>query len=163
GLAGDGALTITGGTLNVSDESSIKTLALTSGTLGGAGTLSVTGTLTWSGGTMSDAGTTRIPAGAPLVSDGSGTVFLASGRRIENAGTVDLRSDRTISGSGTLGVLHNTGTVVKSAGTGATTISAAVENDGMLRADAGTLQLTGGDGAGGSDGDFAGAVVLGSQ
>ncbi len=146
GLAGAGGLTISGGTLSVTGDASIQTLAIASGTLGGTGTIDVTGTLTWSGGTMSDAGTTRIAAGATLVSEGTSTVFLASGRRIENAGTVDLRSDRTISGSGTLGVLHNTGTVM---GTGTTTISAAVENDGELRADSGVIRLTGGDGPGG--------------
>ncbi len=157
-------MTLAGATVNVPAGATATAAGanqFTSGTLGGVGTFGVTGTLTWTGGSMSDAGTTRVTG--RLVSEGATTVFLASGRLLENAGTVELRSTRTISGSGTQSVLHNTGTVVKSAGTGATTISTGVENDGGLSSTAGTIELTGGDGPGSSSGSFAGDVQLKSQ
>ena len=62
-----GALAITGGTLKTTsavDDSTIVTLSQSLGTLGGSNTLVLTGAgangSTWSGGTMTDSGTTRL-------------------------------------------------------------------------------------------------------
>ena len=77
------------------------------------------------------------------------TVFLETGRVVENAGTIDLRSDRFLTVSGSPApLIHNTGTVVKSAGAGTATINAALDNDGVVRSDSGTLELRGGGGPG---------------
>ena len=166
-LLSQGSLVHSGGTLNVTgvgaNESDVTDYTLSSGTLGGTGSLAVTGTMTWTGGSMAEAGTTRVAGGATLVRDQQNTVFLETGRRVENEGTIDLRSDRFISVSGSPApLIHNVGSVVKSAGAGTATILAALENDGVVRSDSGTLELRGGGGLGTSAGDFGAAAATGT-
>ena len=69
---------------------------LAAGAIGGTGTLTVTGTLPWTGGSMLEAGTTRVAGGGTLVRDQENTVFLETGRVVENLGTIDLRTDRFV-------------------------------------------------------------------
>ena len=117
----------------------------------------------WTGGTMRDAGTTTVAPAATLTRQAENTVFLESGRLLEIKGTLDFRTDRFISLSGVPApLIHNEGTVVKSAGAGTATISPAIDNDGVIRSDSGTLTLNGGDGAGSSDGDFGGPAAAGT-
>jgi G8 domain len=88
-----GALAISGGTLKTTstvDESTILTLSLsTTGTLGGSNTIVLTGSgangSTWSGGTMTDLGTTRLASGASLSLSGSPKVLQS--RKLELRGT----------------------------------------------------------------------------
>src|SRR5204862_40515 len=99
--------TISGGTLNLTDtgnDSNVATLAQSNGTLGGAATLNVTGTFTWSGGTMSDAGTTAVAAGATV--NQTGFVTAALGRTIDNLGTYDLQGNFNLNNSGS-STFHN--------------------------------------------------------
>ena len=51
-VPGERTLTISGGTLSVAQPSTIATLYLSSGTLTGAGDISVTDLFTWTGGTL---------------------------------------------------------------------------------------------------------------
>ena len=138
---------------------------LESGAFGGTGTLRVTGTLSWTGGSMRGAGITRVETGATLVREEQNTVFLENGRVLDVDGLLDLRTDRFISVSGAAPLIRNDGTIRKSAGAGTATIAGALENDGVLDSQAGTLDLRGGDGGGSSAGEFGGAageVSLGS-
>jgi hypothetical protein len=60
-LTSQDALTISGGSLSVASNSVIgNNLGLLGATLTGAGTITVTGMLTWSGGTMGGTGTPRV-------------------------------------------------------------------------------------------------------
>ena len=92
---------------------------LAAGQVSGTGELAVTGTLSWTGGSMTEAGTTRVASGGRLVRELENTVFLETGRRVENEGTIDLRSDRFISVSGSPApLIHNAGTVRQVGGRG---------------------------------------------
>ena len=165
-VTGTGTLSITGGTLNVTDEaeaSSLFDLSLAGGTLGGAGDLAVNHTFSWTGGTMSGIGTTTIAAPATLIRSAQNTVFLSDGRLLEIIGTLDLQTDRIINGTGLVApLIHNLGTVKKSAGAGIAQIFAAFENDGTVRSDSGTLELRAGDGAGQSAGGFGAPGAAGT-
>ena len=152
-LLSPGTLVHSGGTLNVTgtgaNESDVADYTLSGGTLGGTGTLVVSDTMSWTGGSMEGAGVTRVAGGASLVREPENTVFLETGRGVENVGTIDLRTDRFLSVSGSPApLIHNTGTVVKSAGAGTATIIAALDNDGVVRSNSGTLEVRGGGGPG---------------
>lgn len=84
---GDGQYRINAGTLLANSDFAIKKLDLQSGTLGGAGAVTITNLMNWTGGTMSGSGRTIIPAGAVLnaaLPSGGGL----NARTLENAGTV---------------------------------------------------------------------------
>ena len=132
---------------------------MSGGTLGGTGTFTIgSGTLTWTGGTMTDPGTTTVAAGATLAQDGP-TSFLA-GRVLENAGTYDFKSDRSVADSSAAApLIHNTGTIRKTGGTGEAIINPAVANDGTITSTSGKLTLRkGADVA--QPGTFAGSSDL---
>src|SRR5262245_51642043 len=59
-VSGAGQVLVTGGALVVNAPVSVANFNLFAGTLGGTGALTLTGTSTWSGGTMGDAGTTTV-------------------------------------------------------------------------------------------------------
>ena len=91
----DGTLALSASTLSVTSTaapSRIVTLAQTSGTLGGAATVLLTGSAanssSWSSGSMTGSGTTRIASGAALNIIGPSARILANGRSLENLGTV---------------------------------------------------------------------------
>ena len=88
GVAINGASTarVNGGTLTVAGAATALNLEINEGgTLDGAATLSVGGTLQWTGGTMAGSGLTQITAGASLsISGASGKNLM---RAINNAGT----------------------------------------------------------------------------
>jgi hypothetical protein len=151
------------------------------GVLRGTGTLTVDGAYNWSGGTMTDGGTTTI--NGPLAISGTVAKSLFGGRHLEtngtttwtgtgdistcgssftcvitNTGTWDIQNDRSmnISGGGTTTFVNN-GTLRKTAGTGATSIFAAVNNASVvdITVSGGTLGL---DGGGTSTGSFTGSA-----
>ncbi|MGD9690556.1 MAG: hypothetical protein AB7K52_12525 [Phycisphaerales bacterium] len=95
-----GPVTISGsGEVRFEANQSLATLTLTSGTLSGAGTVVVTGALTWQGGTMSGSGVTRIDPGATLTMN---TFSLKTLRRtIENFGTTAWTQGNVSSFDGT--------------------------------------------------------------
>ena len=157
------ALTITGTATFNSSDVTIATLNLqSSGVLGGSANVNVTGTANWSGGTMTGAGATNIPAGATLnlttglnnhlflaralnnagtaiLTQGgaSGTVFfLQSGTFNNQAGGVfDIRADRGINSNGGTNLFANAGVVRKSAGTGLSTVGIPFNNNGTVEVD----------------------------
>jgi PKD repeat protein len=82
---------LTGGTLEVLAGSSLTItdqLTLSSGTLTGAGTITVDGTLNWTGGTITGTGST-ILNGSGTIGGGSGSPSL-NGRTIDSAGQMTL-------------------------------------------------------------------------
>ena len=156
------------------DEESTFTDMRVTGTLAGAGTAIVTGTLDWAGGAMQDGGTTR-STGTMIMDPGNyGYLILQTGRRLETtgtgawragyvsgsvdvvweqSGTFDLRGETGsmfLAASGNYAKLHNTGTLVKSAGSGATHMAFALDNDGTVEAQSGELQFSTGTGSSGA-------------
>lgn len=193
---GQGVLTLT----DSAHASHVRDLTLVqNATLTGAGAVYVSGAFDWSGGSLTGSGATVLETGATgtlhgptsplylanrtLRNDGtlswpSGTLLVASGL-IDNRGTFRANSQDTYNNLGMLGNgaadtrFSNTGTVVKSVGTGTTRIDVPFDNDGVVRGDNGDLMFSGGGGSGqtatGSwDGSgsritfYAGSYTLGS-
>ena len=151
------------------------TTTLVGGTLTGAGTLLVNGILAWTFGTQSGTGETRIGAGGTLVRSGTSTVALTErtlrneglvtvtgtgaiqpgvGARIVNAlgATFDLQADSNIfAGNAPAARFENAGTLTKTGGTGTSTISIQLDNDGLVHGVSGNLRPNAGDGAGSSE------------
>ncbi len=130
--------------------------------------MTISATLTWTGGTMSGAGMTSIPVGAALNVDSSPQVILSQ-RTFSNAGTatwtsantngINLNTGAVFNNSGSFdcqannstfnvgtGTLNNSGTFKRSAGAGTVTISVgtgAFNNTGTLAVQTGILTLSG--------------------
>jgi hypothetical protein len=79
-------VTISGATVNFNGTSTVATVNLSSGTLGGSAVLSVMDTMNWSGGMMSGTGRTVIPSGASLNLT-AGNFATLNTRTLENGGT----------------------------------------------------------------------------
>jgi hypothetical protein len=166
--ATQGTLTLSGGTLNLTSTTPGDSVAagftMTFGTLGGAGLLQLSGTNTWTGGTMDGAsagGTTRLMAGGTLVHDVN-SVTLANGRVLEVAGAFELRDNSaSVSASGSAPTIHTaaTGTMTRTtaAGAGTTFVGVQVDNDGAAHSDAGILNLANGSGGATSTGEYGSA------
>jgi hypothetical protein len=149
------------------------------GGLSGVGTLNSYFSFTWTGGSMSDSGTTHIAvfsqmiidspsefdfgvslsASRTLQNDGTivwtnGGILASSGATIFNTfvGTFDIQTDTTIASDGTA-TFHDQGYLVKSAGTGTTTFNIALVDDaaanGIVEVMSGMLVLAGGGQSGG--------------
>jgi hypothetical protein len=163
---------IAGATVNVANGATAVAngSAMSGGTLGGTGLLSIAGPFTWSGGRMDDAGRTRVEPGAVLTHAGGTSVGVA--RTIENAGQIAFTTDSGIldgSFSTPEPVLHNLAGAVlrKSAGGGTTSVGIDVRNDGLAESTSGILRLDRGA-ATAHTGTFRGAseaarVVLGTN
>jgi hypothetical protein len=147
-------------------------LNLSSGTLLGSMTVSVQGLMSWTGGTIGANGESLVVAangglsistaftksfnGGMLANNGLGSwsgaqVTCNNNSVLSNApsGTLDLQADGLAFAANTGNpLLVNSGTLRKSAGTGATTISARCSNAGLVQVNSGTLALTLGDSTG---------------
>jgi hypothetical protein len=182
----DGALSVAslrvlGATVDVNSNASVTSLEVTGGSLGGSGVLTVTSTLTWSGGNMA-AGTGK----TVLAATGAGTISGASNkflsRTLENSGTITYSGTNLLFGfgAGQAGVLdnlvgaifsvtaggdfaqnnvgthavNNAGTINRS-GAGITNSGVPFNNDGLVNLSTGTLSL---DAGGNSSGSFATSV-----
>ena len=86
-LDGTGQLIFDSGTLTADTGISLPNYTQNGGTLRGAGTVTVTGAFSWTGGVMRDAGKTLVAAGAAGSLSGGNNKDLASGRILENAGS----------------------------------------------------------------------------
>ena len=156
------ALTMTGGTLDLSTDTAIEVPRYTfnAGNLRGGDTLNVEGMLNWSGGTMYGPGVTNANGGATitgsafLTGDGSGGeperafnnntvepgcifsdnawLYLYGDAVFTNNGTFDIQTDRGVSRSGGDERFINNGLFTKSAGDGVTSFGATLENAGTL-------------------------------
>ena len=154
--------------INFNADASIPTLNFTGGRLAGSATVTVTGAMTWTSGTMGGQGagngTTVIAQGATLTITGTdnsskslrertlnnaGTINLTdtAGRGfggtsyvINNSGTFDIKAN-TAFGSDVVAshVINNTGTIIKSAGADTSTIHADLNNSGTVSVKTGTL------------------------
>ena len=160
---GDGVVEFAGGTHTLSDRPGGVTLNNVNigGTLSAAIDYRITGRLGLHGGTLDGAGTTVMTG---TVADIWG-LNLTGGRALENRGTFDLAGDWASVGStdGT-GSFVNSGRITRTVTTGAATIGVAFDNDGIVELGAGTvLRLNGGGTHGGvfqGDGvvEFAGGT-----
>ncbi|HEY7119160.1 MAG TPA: hypothetical protein VH475_21400 [Tepidisphaeraceae bacterium] len=157
---------------------SIGGLALGGGTVGGTNDLVVNGLLSWSSGSLVDAGTTRAAAaivfsgasdkvlggGRMLINDGTatwvaGAIVAADGATIVNNGTFASGFDGDLRSTGTASLFLNAGTFRKTGGAGtnggATTIGAVFNNSGTVQVQVGQLALVSGGSATGGQFDIS--------
>lgn len=156
-------------TLEIAADSQIDGAIELAGNIEGTGTLTVTSSMNWTGGRMTDNGSTVIAGGAVLTVDAA-SVALRSGRLLQNHGTVnwlrgnlDAREGSGIHnnagalfdlqvnvqlGSTLSGTFVNYGTFRKSVGTGTALMVFPFENTGLIEVQAGTLQLYAGESTG---------------
>ncbi len=155
-----GGVTVAGGTLAVTTGKTATASGanrFSSGKLDGPGRLSVTGgTFTVSGGDIRS-GTIAIANGATMTVSG-GNPYLYSGASIEVAGLLSLpagngiyayltpRSKISVTATG----------VIRASGTGTPFLDPELDNDGLVEATGGSLNLSGGGGE--SSGDFGGGA-----
>ena len=164
-------LTVSGGAVNFNSDPVVFTTVNLSGGLGGSADVTVTGSLTWTAGTMTGTGTTEILAGGTLSIGGGSYMDKYLGRTLNNSGTATLSSyyssSSTGGGSGAVfnnlpgatfdvqadyglagtapAVFNNAGTFRKSAGTGTTDITSAwtFNNTGTFEVQTGTVSAAG--------------------
>lgn len=170
--AGDDAVISNGGTCTLDAAASVTNFTLSSGVLNGSGTLTVTGTTSWSGGQMAGTGTTATNGGLSIsgastkfldraLNSNSAATWMGSGNfNISSSGalniaastTFDVQNDQTLGTAGGSPAINNAGTFQKSAGTGTTTVAGTLpfNNTGSVLVQTGTLRL--GDGT--STGSF---------
>jgi uncharacterized repeat protein (TIGR01451 family) len=179
-LTSVGALFISGGAALFNVDAAPISLDLSGGVLGGPATVTVSGASTWSGGQMSDAGTTQV--NGDLTINGAGVMDLLNQRTLGTAGTTTWTNGRIRTGGsgtgvtitntgtwevqvddpfgssnslgndfgGTVGVFNNQGTSTKSAGTATTSMAIVLTNTGTLTVAAGRLAITNSGSAGGT-------------
>lgn len=161
-----GMLEIIGATLSFNSGGVITTplYEQNAGTVGGSDTITITGMLLWSGGTMTGSGVTNANGGIELTN--AGIVSLRETRTLNNAGlanwigagsfsnetgavfnnlasgTVDIQS----SGDFSFGRFNNAGILTKASGggDGITRFSATLNNTGMVTVASGALELENG-------------------
>jgi hypothetical protein len=136
----EGMLEISRGTLELTRSSATSRVASmiiqNRGVLAGAGNLDISGSLSWTGGTMSGAGTIVLASGADATVAGTS---LAE-RRFTNEGTIELAG--TFGGGyPASGTFVNRGTVEKTEGAGLDAIQAPFDNEGTVSVSSGTLEL----------------------
>lgn len=184
GVKGESAqLTLSTGSLSVTSGSmTVNDLTMAGGTLGGAGTMDVSGLLHWEfESTMSGSGSTVILPGATgafeevlvarltgrrLVNEGTvtqtslGQIRLFEGAEIQNTGTFTVNSESGINVEATGATNHfvNTGILRKTESTGAsnTKIEVPLENKGTVEAQKGNFRIAKG-GSSGSEGKWVAA------
>jgi len=185
GESGTQTLSISGGTLTLTNTSTVGVngiLSLALGTLAGAGNLAVNGNFIWTGGALSGTGVRTIASGGVLTISGSATKSLSGGATLINmaqatwsqglisvglgaaisnapGGTFDITSDVSYLDGGGAITTRNAGLWRKTGGSGLTTLNDAFENSGTVEVQSGTLQLIGGGTSTGSFAILAGAVL----
>jgi hypothetical protein len=89
-ISGSGLYLIDDDSTTLATNVTVANLGLEGGSLAGAGSLNITGTLDWTGGAMSGTGTTTIASGATLnMNTGTSTTLVLDGWTIDNAGTTN--------------------------------------------------------------------------
>lgn len=157
--------------VTLNSDAEVATLNLDSGTLTGSGTLTVTETMAWNGGTMDGTGTTVIASATTL--DIVGIASRTLGRTLDNFGTAIVggagsvgsqgnaefnnmagatfifESDEIFGTFGDDANFNNDGLVQKTAGSGTVTFEIIFNNNGTVEVLDGTLRLrNGGAGSG---------------
>ena len=163
--AGDNVVIGSGSEVDLSGTVEVNGLDL-AGMLLGSGQLTVTGSMTWTGGELRGSGSTVIAPGATLSIDGAAALTLVE-RTLTNQGTVTfagtewvrLYDGATISNevdalfeaqsdadldhySGDVSTFANAGTYRKSGGMGTSLVAMAFNNTGTMDVQTGTVQLT---------------------
>ena len=160
-------LQIGGGTTTINSASaqSIPVLTMSGGTLNGTAAVNVTGSaMTWSGGTISGSGAFTISSSSVIsltgynVLDGravtnNGTLrftaavylYLQNSAALTNNGTIDFQTDSSIVLNFGAATLTNNGTLMKSTGSGTSSVTVTTTNAaaGTIQAAAGTLTFNG--------------------
>lgn len=159
-----GILTLTGGTLTISNGGSIdNALEVSAGTLAGSMLVSASGLTTWTGGTIAGSGTLRADGG--LAISGSNFKFLSrslinanansyladkplwsnSGAVLNNivGGVLDVRGLAGFSVNGAVGSIINAGVINKTL-SGISLWEWSLTNSGTLNVQQGNVRLTGG-------------------
>ncbi len=189
GASLSGHIELGGGVLEAIEKANVPysgtTFTQSGGTLGGKGTLTVSGAFTWSGGEQAEAGTTVIASGGTLSIATTSYALLGAGRtlqinsgatatmgptallymdenaQVQNAGSFNANGNEETStgilpNGGSGQLFHNTGTFTRN-GTGASRLDVPFDNDGTVNASAGTLRLEAGGGEGTGTGSFSAA------
>jgi hypothetical protein len=160
---------VAGGTVNFENDLHLPQLTLSSGALSGAGTVTVDGPLSWTGGSMTGPGTTV--ANAAVTINNATNVTLSLGHTFRNtlsttwtgAGNIVLSDGSTftnlpnalfdIQGTGSIAdgyffgpssYFDNQGNLIKATGTGTTNVSTYFSNSGIVDLETGTLSVTSG-------------------
>ena len=170
-----GTVVIPSGKLEVAsafEASSVASLTVSGGILKGAGTVDVSGSMSWSAGELTGSGSTVILPGVSAMLEGSGHSYLvnhlfinegtmtlsgghlslAEGAELKNVGIFKINSESFpaigCEGSGTL---QNTGTFERTEGTGEAKIEPKLENTGVVYAQSGSFIFTGGASSSGAN------------
>src|SRR5207244_3617773 len=86
-VASSGTLAVTANTFTLGAPSTTSGLALSGGTINGAGPLTVVKTLNWTGGGFDGAGTTAVAPGGTLTLSEAAAKGINDGYTVENGGT----------------------------------------------------------------------------
>jgi Domain of unknown function DUF11/PKD-like domain len=154
-------------TFNTGETVPFTNVSLTGGTIGGTDAMTLSGTWSWTGGTLTGTGSLAINNGASMALTGATSKSLSQ-RAITNAGaitwsggslnsglgaTLTNQSGATFDIQGALSIftnlgapnmtVTNAGTITRSTATGTSGINAMLTNNGAVNVTAGTLQLAG--------------------
>jgi hypothetical protein len=161
-----GVTQFTGGIANFFANTALADLGVSDGNLAAWGNVTVNGTFTWTGGTLSGMGQiltrgtssvsgpgTKVLDGAALVNAGTaswtdaGNIVASNGPAFTNqAGAVfNASNDAQLqwNGIGATAIFSNAGTFVKSAGTGVSMLTVSFRNTGLLEVTTGTVFVAG--------------------
>jgi len=170
-------------TLTLNTNQSIAHFTMSSGTLNGPATMTVTKNLTWTGGDLDGDGVTDVASTGTLTILGSSAKELSNSHVLNNAGTatwtgsgsIQLYGDGTFDNSGVFndntsstfdggGPFNNSGTFAIASTTGTTYIGhyqlSALNNSGTVNVNSGTLELDGNDTSTGKFNVASGAELL---
>ncbi|MDA0160460.1 hypothetical protein OM076_09295 [Solirubrobacter ginsenosidimutans] len=139
-------VTIDGGTVNIAGGgvNPAGLLRVSGGRVTTATTITVGGTMVWSGGTVDGTGSLIVSKDGTLSVAANTSGYLDT--TLENAGTITFGngSDLRRGNTNVPAVIHNTGTITRSAGTSAASVYVPVDNDGTVTSVGGRLSLIGG-------------------
>ncbi|HEV8434032.1 MAG TPA: DUF11 domain-containing protein, partial [Thermoanaerobaculia bacterium] len=166
-VSGAGVLQVSGGTVSAGGVTTPGELTITAGTLTGAGFVA-TNTMQWSGGTITGTGGTQINGGGSGTWDASSSDLILDGRSFNDYGyisytattnslyltndasfaiygTFDFQADGSIEDGGVGGsvTIAPNGFMVKSGGSGTSTIFPTSMNTATVLASSGTLNFAG--------------------
>ena len=147
GGTGPGIIQLTGGTLDVGGNASFDFPANVFQWTGGAivgGTLANTGFFTLNGTNDKNLNSATL--------DNSGTVIQLQGRLLPSSGSIinessgvwNFQTDNGIFNNGGSNTFTNNGTILKSVGTGTSTLDLVVNNNATIQVNTGTMALSGG-------------------
>jgi hypothetical protein len=177
-FAPGGTVTVSGANVNFVKDVNLAALAFTSGTITGSSTVTVSGLLNWTGGTMSGPGSTVANGTLTLSNSGFFGGPTLDGRTLNNAGTATWTGTQGITFSNAAvfnnlagatfvvqanvnmsgdaaSTFNNAGDFRKDSGTAITQINLFFTNTGSVEVNSGTLSLA-------QAGDYSGSMSVSS-